>query len=178
MRPSCDALVAVRSSLDRCVDWIARIREREQVRVLRSWAIIVLATVGLATAYDDAATPPPPQAATAVQNSHPAVDLAARSTTVDQFAAEAQRRDLAFVCGQGGMHPGWEVCMVRSAGVVAVVGFGDTAGIRVRLTGRSHDGVLVPLAPDVVYGVVEPTGRVRLLIESGGREIGELESQL
>jgi hypothetical protein len=68
--------------------------------------------------------------------------------------------------------------MVRSAGVVAVVGFGDTAGIRVRLTSRSHDGVLVPLAPGVVYGVVEPTGGVSLLIESEGRKIGELESQL
>ena len=76
------------------------------------------------------------------------------------------------------MPPEWQVCMVRSEGVVAVVGFGDTARFRVRLTGQSHDGVLVPLEPGVVYGVAEPTGGVRLLIESGGREIGELESRL
>ena len=151
--------------------------QNAKVRVLRSWSIIALATL-LATACDNAATPPPPQAATAVQSSHPAVDLAARSTTLDEFAAEAQRRDLAFVCGQGGLAPEWQVCMVRSAGVVAIVGFGDTATFRVKLTSQSHDGVLVPLERGVVYGVVEPTGEVRLLIESGGREIGELESRL
>jgi hypothetical protein len=68
--------------------------------------------------------------------------------------------------------------MVRSAGVVALVGFGDTTKIDVWLTGSSRDRVLVPLEPGIVYGVVEPNGRVHLVIESEGREIGDLEAQL
>ena len=68
--------------------------------------------------------------------------------------------------------------MLRADRVVAVVGFGDTTGIAVRLTDMYHEKVFVPLEPGVIYGVTESEGRVRLLIESAGREIGELESEL
>lgn len=68
--------------------------------------------------------------------------------------------------------------MLRADGVVALVGFGDTTRIDVRFTGPSHDGVLVPLDRSVVYGVREPSGNVRLVIESAGRAIGEIAAEL
>lgn len=68
--------------------------------------------------------------------------------------------------------------MLRADRVVAVVGFGDSTGLVVKLTDMFHDKVSVPLETGVIYGVSDSEGRVHLLIESAGREIGELEGEL
>jgi len=124
------------------------------------------------------AGPESPEGAVAVPIGHPATELMARAANLDEFSAAAQLANLAFVCGKGAVPRPWEVCMLSADGVVAVVGFGDTTGIVVRVTGASHDNTFVPLGPDIIYGVTEFEGEVHILIENAGREIGRLDMTL
>ena len=138
-------------------------------RLLSTRVLVVLIT--LAACWDGTVT-------AIVPPEHPAVDLTAHVSSAKEFAAAAEERGLRFMCAEGGGRRPWQMCMLAADGIVAVVPFGDSDELEVRLTSSSHDRVLVPLDPVDIYGVSHVTGPIRLDVEHAGRVIGQLEGVL
>jgi hypothetical protein len=111
-----------------------------------------------------------------VPDSHPAAELVAGGAADTQgFTEEALALDLAFFCGAGGGPRPWQLCLVHSDGITALVTFGNTGGMVARVTGTGLGrGVLVRLDSGRILGIRREGGAISVSIETGGRVIGSL----
>ncbi len=112
-----------------------------------------------------------------VGRGHVAADMRALVSTLDRFNALARERGVVTMCAEASEPQPWHVCAVADEGLVAVVWFGESQEFVVEFTSPDHRGVIVPLDPNQMYGVVHSGGLVRLDVMFAGEVIGSIEGQ-
>ncbi len=119
-----------------------------------------------------------PVAVSPVPDTHPAVQLAAVAENQKDFSEAALREELPFVCAGGeGRLRSWELCLLHSNGVTALVSFGDAEGITAVVTYPGSPGaLLIPLDAETIPGIHREGGSISVSLQAAGREIGSIGS--
>ena len=145
-------------------------------------AVLVVGLLGLVSCSKAGAGPRSegnPGDLVELPRSHAAVQiLASGADTYDEFVealSDADNVDRATTCAQGG----WQLCLVWSEGVLAVVPFLHSPGDVVRVTADGLSGpVVIPMDIGRPVGLASPSGPGSAIIEDRfGTHIGEVSGR-